>query len=68
MTIGNMPKRISLVRPPRTLLVHLPPGQMTGAPHDAAGQLAVVRAALRLLEQPASEKGLTEWLRASTER
>ena len=51
---------ISLVRenaesmqPPRSLWVEFPLGRPLGKPNDAAFQLAVVRAALELLERPA---------------
>lgn len=41
------------VRPPRALLVPFRHGYPLGAPNDAAGQRAVIEAALRLLEAPA---------------
>lgn len=41
------------VRPPRALLVPFRHGHPLGSPNDAAGQNAVIEAALRLLEDPA---------------
>jgi hypothetical protein len=38
------------VRPPRALFVPFPHGYPLGRPHDPAQQLAVLEAALRLLE------------------
>jgi hypothetical protein len=40
------------VRPPRALVVPFPHGRPLGRPHDPAGQMDVVRAALALLERP----------------
>ena len=40
------------VRPPRTLCVPFPHGYPLGSAGDAAGQHAVLEAALRLLEAP----------------
>ncbi len=40
------------VRPPRALAVPFPFGSPLGKPNDRAGQLAVLRQALRLLEVP----------------
>ncbi len=40
------------VRPPRTLLVPFRHGYPLGVPNDAAGQRAVIEAALQLLEDP----------------
>jgi len=39
------------VKPPRTLFVPFPMGYPLGRPHDPAIQLAVIRAALKLLEE-----------------
>ena len=39
------------VKPPRTLFVPFPMGYPLGKPGDAAIQLAVIRAALKLLEE-----------------
>lgn len=44
------------VKPPRTLFVNYPMGNNFGRPHDAAGQTAVLRAALALLDS--SEAGV----------
>ena len=43
------------VRPPRALFVPFPHGYPLDAPNDAARQIAVVEAALALLEDPALE-------------
>jgi hypothetical protein len=42
------------VRPPRALFVPFPHGYPLDRPHDPARQLAVMEAALRLLEDPAA--------------
>jgi hypothetical protein len=39
-----------LVRPPRTLFVNHPMGNIFGAPHDAAQQRDILRRALELIE------------------
>lgn len=40
------------VRPPRSLVLPFPHGYPLGRPKDAAGQRAVIRAALELLQDP----------------
>ena len=41
---------INLVKPPRAAFVNFPLGHQCGKPDDLAGQLAILREALRLLE------------------
>ena len=40
----------SLVKPPRVVFVNFPLGHQCGKPHDPAGQRAILREALHLLE------------------
>ena len=39
-----------LVKPPRAVFLNFPLGHQCGRPHDPAGQRAILREALRLLE------------------
>ena len=50
-----------VVRPPRALAVPFPFGAALGRPHDEATQLAVLRAALALLDEPGPGPVLEEW-------
>ncbi len=47
----------SLVKPPRAVFVNFPLGHQCGKPDDPAGQRAILREALRLLET-ATEGGI----------
>lgn len=50
------------VRPPRALLVPYPHGYPLGQPHDAAGQRAVLMAALALAMHPGPAPVISEYL------
>lgn len=50
-----------MVRPPRALAVPFPFGAAMGPPHDEATQLAVLRAALALLEHDGPGPVLEDW-------
>ena len=51
-SISMVRQHTERVKPPRALFVPFPFGHPLGKPHDPAGQLAVMRAALALLERP----------------
>ncbi len=50
-----------VVRPPRALAVPFPFGSAMGPAHDAATQLSVLRAALRLLAHAGPGPVLEDW-------
>ncbi|MBI5878759.1 MAG: hypothetical protein HZB53_14000 [Chloroflexi bacterium] len=52
--------RLTAMRVPRLLLTPNVLGQTLGAPHDVAGQRAVLRAALTLLEEAPAGGTVTE--------
>jgi hypothetical protein len=56
VSLSALRKPTLLVRPPRALFTRNANGQIVGAPHDHAGQLSVLRQALRVLID-ASEPG-----------
>lgn len=51
MSVSLMPEITRRIRPPRALAVPYPLGFPLGRPGDPDGQLAVLRAALALLER-----------------
>ena len=48
--LGNMPRRMELIRPPRALRVRSQNGQMIGLVHEREAQIFVLRQALGLLD------------------
>ena len=49
--VTNMPFWVERVGAPRTLAVEFPFGHNLGQPHDAVGQMRVIRQALEVLEK-----------------
>ena len=56
-----MKSRSLMLKLPRVLVTRFARGMTVGEPNDAAGQLAVLRAALRLLAAPSPEAGWGEY-------
>ena len=59
MTITSARSITSLVKPPRSVFLNYPIGHQAGKPFDHDGQIAIVGAALRLLES-AGDAGTIE--------
>lgn len=55
--------RLEAMTPPRLLLTPFPMGRPLGAPHDKAGQRAVLEAALDLLKNASEPGTIVEWER-----
>ncbi len=61
VSLSNLKGATLRVKPPRTLLTHLPRGQTVGAAGDVPTQRAVVRAALELLEMASAGGEIREF-------
>lgn len=55
--LGNMPRRMELIRPPRALRVRPQNGQMIGLVHQPDEQVFVLRQALGMLDDAPGDEG-----------
>lgn len=60
VSLSALRKPTLLVRPPRALFTRNPNSQIVGAPNDRDAQLAILRRALRLLEEDPVPGTLTD--------
>lgn len=66
MSLSNLKSRSLMLKLPRVLVTRFARGMAVGEPNNAAQQLDVLRAALRLLDAPDAEGGWGEYRPAST--
>ncbi len=66
MSLSNLKSRSLMLKLPRVLVTRFERGMAVGEPGNAAQQLDVLRAALRLLDAPDAEAGWGEYRPAST--
>jgi len=60
ISMGNMPDRMALVRPPRALVVKFPRGSMLGEPLNPIRQKKIILDALKALETMAQPGTMQE--------